>query len=325
MRHTRYASFFKAIPSPRLLAAPGRTGLWIAAAGLALAIFSVLGLVQGVLAQAAPAAAAAPALQNPADGQVIFNEKCAGCHTIGKGKLIGPDLKDITKQRDPQWIKTFIADPAKMIATDPDAKQLAQQYTMTMPTLGLQAAEIDALVAYLSNPGAAPAVQAPIPAAAGTGNPAAGKLLFTGQQPMTNGGTPCIACHSVTGAAPLDGGALGPDLTHVITRLGEPGVSAALKTIVFPTMLGPFQNHPLTPAEQADLVAFLRDADRQQAAVPLFAPGSWTANALLVLGIAAGGATLLFFLLLILRLRMNARERAPLPVRKVSKSIRRLS
>ncbi len=331
MRHTRYAvppkGFLK-----WFLAAPGHTGLWITAAGLALAVFSVLGLVQvaaaasAAVAQPDPAAAAvAPALQSPADGQTIFNEKCAGCHSIGKGKLIGPDLKDITKQRDPQWIKTFIADPAKMIASDPDAKQLAQQYSMTMPTLGLSAAEIDALVAYLSNPGAAPAAAPAGAAAAGTGNPASGKRLFTGQQLMTNGGTPCIACHSVTGVAPLDGGALGPDLTHVITRLGEPGVTAALKTITFPTMLGPFQSNPLTPTEQADLVAFLRDSDRLQGAVPLFAPGTWTANALLVLGIAAAGTAALFLLLLILRVRMNARQHAPLPVRKVSLSKRRLS
>ncbi len=325
MRHTRYAvppegsSSFK-----RFLTAPGHTGLWIAAAGFALAVFSLLGLVQAAAAANA-ARPAAPALQSPANGQAIFNEKCAGCHSIGKGKLVGPDLKDITKQRSPQWIKSFIADPAKMIASDPDAKQLAAQYTMTMPTLGLSDNEIEALVAYLSNPGAAPAVAPAAPALAGTGNPAAGKLLFTGQQLMTNGGTPCIACHSVTGVGGLDGGALGPDLTHVITRLGAPGVSAALKTIVFPTMLGPFQNHPLTPVEQADLVAFLSSADQGQPAVPLFTPGTFTMNALLVLSIAVGGAAALFVLLLILRLRMNARQRAPLTVRKVSKSIRRLS
>ncbi len=306
-------SFFKWIENQ-----PGRTGLWIAAAGFALAFIAALGLAQS--ARAEPSAVAVrlsqPAVQSPEDGQTIFSQKCAVCHTIGKGKLIGPDLKDVTKQRDAQWIKTFISDPAKMIASDQTAKQLYQQYNLTMPTLGLSAAQIDAVVDYLSNPGAAPAPAAPV-TAAGTGDPAAGKRLFTGEQLMANGGTPCIACHSVTGVGTLDGGALGPDLTHVIQRLGEPGVAAALQNIVFPTMIGPFQNHPLTPTEQANLVAFLRSADRQQAAVPLFAPGSWTAYALLVLAIGLAGAAGLFLLLAILWSRLKLHNGAHLPVRKL--------
>ena len=28
-------------------------------------------------------------------GEKIFNETCVACHTIGKGKLIGPDLANI--------------------------------------------------------------------------------------------------------------------------------------------------------------------------------------------------------------------------------------
>jgi mono/diheme cytochrome c family protein len=259
---------------------------------------------------------AAPALQGDlaAQGQQIFNDNCAACHTIGGGKLIGPDLKDITKSRDPQWIKSFISDPAKMIASDAAAKQLAQEYSITMPTLGLSDDKIDAVLAYLTNPAAAPAAPA---AAAGTGNAAIGQKLFTGEQPMANGGAACFSCHTVGGTGALGGGNLGPDLTHVIQRLGEPGVSAALKTIVFPTMQGPFLNKPLTPAEQADLVAFLKQADQMQPPQPAFAPGSFTINALVVFAIGLSGVLLLFGLLWFFWSRLNRYRTTRLPVRKL--------
>jgi ubiquinol-cytochrome c reductase cytochrome c subunit len=126
-----------------------------------------------------------------------------------------------------------------------------------------------------------------------------------------------MSCHTVGGTGALGGGNLGPDLTHVIQRLGEPGVSAALKTIVFPTMQGPFLNKPLTPAEQADLVAFLKQADAMQPPQPAFAPGSLTTNALVVFTIGMAGALLLFGVLLFFWSRHNRYRTIRLPERKL--------
>lgn len=42
------------------------------------------------------------------EGKKLFNTNCAACHTIGKGKLTGPDLKDVTKRLDPDYLFTFI-------------------------------------------------------------------------------------------------------------------------------------------------------------------------------------------------------------------------
>ena len=111
---------------------------------------------------------AAPARQSGTGGETIFQAKCAACHTIGKGKLVGPDLKDVTVQRDPQWLKTFIANPEKLFsAKDPTALKLLSEYNnVKMPALGLTDAEVDALVAYLGSSSAtagsaaAPAAQA---------------------------------------------------------------------------------------------------------------------------------------------------------------------
>ncbi|HNQ83491.1 MAG TPA: hypothetical protein PKM34_07600, partial [Bacteroidales bacterium] len=41
------------------------------------------------------------------DGAQLF-QICGACHTIGKGKLIGPDLYKVTERRDRAWLIPFI-------------------------------------------------------------------------------------------------------------------------------------------------------------------------------------------------------------------------
>lgn len=42
----------------------------------------------------ASAALAVSLTQSAEEGEQIFKQKCAGCHTIGGGRLVGPDLKE---------------------------------------------------------------------------------------------------------------------------------------------------------------------------------------------------------------------------------------
>jgi mono/diheme cytochrome c family protein len=224
----------------------------------------VIGLLTiAFLAVLAPVslAEAAPPAQTPAEGKDLFQAKCSGCHSVGGGRLVGPDLQGVTGRRDPEWLKGFIASPGQVIASgDPVARQLLADYNnVTMPDLGLNDAEVAALLAYLQDPaGSAPAAPAaPLP----PGGVQAGQQLFSGEARLANGGPACIACHTVSGTGQLGGGSLGPDLTQVTTRLTGPGLSAALANIAFPTMAGPFLNHPLTPQEQADLVAYFEWAN----------------------------------------------------------------
>lgn len=295
--------------------------LWTArnliVAGLALIFFSFFTLLSTARAETPGSAPAAPPAQGAVTGRAIFEEKCSGCHSIGGGKLVGPDLKDVTKRRDPQWIKSFITDPAKMIASDPTAQQLLKENNnITMPTLGLSPDQVDALVAYLSNPGAAPAAT-PVPGSTSAGDPNSGSRLFTGELALANGGPPCISCHTVSGTGALGGGGLGPDLTQVVQRLGEPGLSAALKAIPFPTMLGPFQNRPLTAKEQADLLAFFKASNQWQDPVLGVAPGSLTSHALLIFGIGFIGTGVLFGILVLIWVPLRKRYIPRLPVRKL--------
>lgn len=205
-------------------------------------------------------AEAAPPLQSPDEGQKIFIEKCVACHTIGKGALVGPDLQGVTTRRDKVWLTKWISAPDQVLAAkDPIAAQLLQQSNnVPMPNLGLTDSQVAALIAFLGTQ--TTGTFTPPPAAALlTGNPATGKSLFTGAQRFTNGGSPCMGCHSAGAIGALGGGALGPDLTPAYTKYGgDAGTVSFLNGVPTVTMNAVWSKNPLTPQEQADLVAFLK-------------------------------------------------------------------
>ena len=83
-------------------------------------------------------------------GAQLFQTKgCTACHTIGNGKLVGPDLKGVTKTRTAAWLTRWLTDPAKMLKTDRTAQALEKQYGLPMPNQNLTGAEIKALIAFL--------------------------------------------------------------------------------------------------------------------------------------------------------------------------------
>jgi len=202
---------------------------------------------------------AAPPGQSAQEGEALFQQYCAGCHTVGGGDLSGPDLLGVADRRDRDWLEHWLAEPDTMIAEgDPIALQLLAQYNnVPMPNQNLSLSEIDALLAYLGAPESAHPAE-PAQGAALAGNAEAGKDLFTGAQAFTNGGTACIACHDTAALGAPGGGLLGPDLTQAAQRYGgEAGLTGVLGTIAFPSMVPIYQNRPLAPQEQVDLAAFL--------------------------------------------------------------------
>lgn len=206
------------------------------------------------------AMAAAPSAQ---EGQTLFQEKCSTCHTIGGGNLVGPDLAGVTELRDHDWLVRWISDPPGMIASgDPIATQLLGQFNnIQMPNLGLSAAQVDSVVAYLAAPGGA--TSAPV-SALPAGDAAIGKEYFIGQERFVNGGPPCMACHSVAGIGALGGGRLGPDLTASYGKWGDAGLASFVTQPATVTMSAVWTQTPLTPQEGGDLVAFIKQASVSQ-------------------------------------------------------------
>ena len=85
-------------------------------------------------------------------GEEIFQSNCAGCHTIGKGTLVGPDLSGVTLRREEKWLIRQIKDPDGLVAEkDPAALKLLKDFNMPMVALGLSDSEIMAIISYLKN------------------------------------------------------------------------------------------------------------------------------------------------------------------------------
>jgi mono/diheme cytochrome c family protein len=83
-------------------------------------------------------------------GEKIFlGAGCLACHTVGKGKLVGPELIDVRERRDRAWLRRWLADPPAMLAQDPAVRKEFQDYKVQMPNLTLNGPEIEALIDYL--------------------------------------------------------------------------------------------------------------------------------------------------------------------------------
>jgi cytochrome c551/c552 len=85
-------------------------------------------------------------------GKALFAARaCSGCHTIGKGRMAGPDLAHVNDRHTQAWLKAWLHDPPKMIETDADAKALAAQYNnVKMPNMKLSDDDIQALIHHIA-------------------------------------------------------------------------------------------------------------------------------------------------------------------------------
>lgn len=191
----------------------------------------------------------------------MFDGTCKACHTIGGGKLVGPDLSGVTDRRSEDWLKSFIKSSQGMINSgDADAVAIYEEYNKTlMPDAQMSDAEIAAVIAYVGSGGSGDAGAAVV--AAEPGDPERGEQYFLGLSRMENNGPSCNSCHNVDYNELLAGGALAKDLTKVVTRLSEPGVNAMMSNAPFPAMQKAYVNAPLTAQEIADITAFLTVVD----------------------------------------------------------------
>lgn len=206
------------------------------------------------------------------DASQLFTEKCASCHTIGKGPLVGPDLAGAKLQ--------------------PESEIEANVSRMQNQAGPMTAAEITALVKYLKGGGSDSASQKPPTGTApeektslgttttGTGTssdasstaavkqsaaetPAkskepgsvvAGEEFFSGKRSLKNQGMACAACHSVTGETK---GGLGPDLSGVGTKLNTAALVVAAEKTPYRVMKNAYKDSPVTHDEAVDLAAYM--------------------------------------------------------------------
>jgi mono/diheme cytochrome c family protein len=206
-----------------------------------------------------------------APGEALFQSSCAACHTIGGGRLVGPDLQGVGERRSEAWLIGFIQHSQQLVAAgDSTAVALFNEYEeMPMPDQPLSADEIRQVLGYIR--GAAPtgAARDTAVAPASEEQILLGGRLFQGTAHLANGGVPCTSCHDVTGGAITGGGGLARELTTAFSRLGAPGLQAVIANPPFPVMQRAYRDHPLTDAEVAALVGFLGRVAEQPAAPPV--------------------------------------------------------
>jgi len=83
-------------------------------------------------------------------GEEVFKNKgCAACHTIGQGRLTGPDLAGVTKRRKLEWIGNQILHPEVMVEKDPTTRELLATYLVKMPNQNVTQEEAQAVIMYL--------------------------------------------------------------------------------------------------------------------------------------------------------------------------------
>ena len=215
---------------------------------------------------------AAPLLgQEPA---AYFKTNCMNCHTVGGGRLAGPDLKDVTQRRDKAWLVQWMQSPRAVLDSgDPYAQKLLQDSRgVVMPPVAgmnpqLAAQLVDLLDAESKLPRSQFAGVQMSDRPFNQQDVALGLALFTGEKRLANGGPPCMSCHTMKGMTGLHGGRLGPDLTLVYERLqGRKGLGAWLGAPASPTMAPVFKTAAMTNDEIFAMTALFEHETKQRGA-----------------------------------------------------------
>lgn len=212
-----------------------------------------------------------PGAARAQDAEAYFKQNCVSCHTIGGGRLTGPDLKDVTARRDHAWLLRYMPNPKALIdAGDPTAVQLFQEARgVLMPSLpGMTPAMVDAIISLIeaeSKLEKSQFVGVQISDRPFTPQDVErGRAIMRGDIAQLAGGPPCLSCHTVRGVGALGGGRLGPDLTKAYERLqGRKALSVWLSAPATSTMQSVFRDTPLDAEEILPVVAYLEEAARQ--------------------------------------------------------------
>ena len=84
-----------------------------------------------------------------ADGKKLYLAKCVVCHDLTQ-KKIGPPLKNITKERTPEYIMNLLVNAVQMQKQDPFVKELLKKYNnVLMPDPGFTQPQARTVLEYL--------------------------------------------------------------------------------------------------------------------------------------------------------------------------------
>lgn len=203
------------------------------------------------------------------EGQDLFNLTCKACHTVGKGKLVGPDLQNISEKRSQDWLVSFIKSSGAMIKSgDVDAIAISKEFNgILMPDNLYSDTQIISILDFIKEGGPNDGDQVAavdILSETTSENINSGALLFSGEKRLSNGGAACNSCHSVKDERIFSGGTLAKDLTESWDNMGSSGVAAIIKSSPFPVMNMAYSKHSITGEEVIDLTAYLKSVSEER-------------------------------------------------------------
>jgi cytochrome oxidase Cu insertion factor (SCO1/SenC/PrrC family) len=96
-------------------------------------------------------------------GEQLYRHRCQTCHSIDGNRVtarmrIGPDLENVSKRRDPVWLRRWIKEPDVMLAEkDPVAVAMYSQYNkIAMPNLKLDPKDIENVLRFIDEESSRP-------------------------------------------------------------------------------------------------------------------------------------------------------------------------
>lgn len=233
----------------------------------------------------------------------LFQTKCASCHTVGKGQLVGPDLVTV-KNWESDKLSAAVSRMQSMAG--PLSQEEIDTLTNFLKTSNspeadpisavdqkkdVSSSDSDKLDDTESKTGSLENIQGEETSSDGKvrqaliGTLEEGEKLFTGQKAFVNGGMSCLACHSSS-----DGhGALGPSLTKIGDKMNEAALVTACRLTPYKVMKAAYEKHPIIDQEAADLAKYLVSTKSKiRAESQPFVPYGFAGALVLVLSIAIG-------------------------------------
>lgn len=95
------------------------------------------------------------------NGKSLFKTNCSACHSIGKGRLVGPDLKNITIKRTEDWLMKWIKSSSSLIKSgDADAISIFKEFNEVPMTdfSFLTDEQLKVMLSYIKEESATPAM-----------------------------------------------------------------------------------------------------------------------------------------------------------------------
>ncbi len=216
-------------------------------------------------------------LQAQNNGEKLFKATCVACHTIGKGRLVGPDLSGVYERADQEWLIRFIRSSQEMVKEgDSLAVALFKEFNqIPMPNNDLTDEQILSILDYIRKTDSAQTgekitqTEKPVASDSTTTTEYLMKWqteamrFFTDMKISQMALPPCIACHRIQNGTLIGGGKLSLDLTSSYSRLGQAGITAILSNPPFPAMNTALRGKNLTDDEIQSLTAMLQFVDQR--------------------------------------------------------------